>query len=274
MHDRSERKSQLFGGIEGRNWDLKRKKIEFLEEMFGHIAFDNQIIWTTENCVPTDAMDESSGFKITRDQFGTNYDITFVYQGMTSIANTPLQEAERLLHLSFLRPVLNLAGFTKDGPQERKWFPKHGHQLYNVTTVNYFKDELALDVVAGYRITVHLKKEDDDSGKERVFPVLRISSQSRLDLHDNCLDMLRRGFEKCNRNVQLFRTKAVERDRFINRNAYILYGGRRNIRINEIDWNSNEKTLVTDQDISVGEYLKTKYGSEIKEVLRSPCTFK
>ena len=116
------------------------------------------------------------------------------------MADTPLQEAERLLHLSFLRPVLNLAGFTRDGPQERKWFPKQGHPLYSVSIVNDFKNELALDVVAGYRITVHLKKEDD-AGKERVFPVLRISTQSRLDLHENCLDMLKRGYQKCSQTI-------------------------------------------------------------------------
>jgi len=87
--------------------------------MFGHIAFDNQTIWTTENRVPKEEMDGSQ-FTISKDRFGTNHDITFVYQGTHSIAKTPLQEAERLLHLSFLRPALDLAGFVKDGPQERK----------------------------------------------------------------------------------------------------------------------------------------------------------
>ena len=219
-------------------------------------------------------MDGSSQFTITRDKFGTNYDITFVYQGVTSMANAPLQEAERLLHLSFLRPVLTSAGFVKDGPQERKWFPKQGHPLYKATTVNYFKQELALDVIAGYKINVHLKKIDTGNGEERVFPVLRISSQSRLDLHDDCLAMLRRGFEKCNRNVQMFRNKAEEQDRFIGRSAYTLYGSRRNIKINEIDWNSNEKTQVTGKDMSVSEYLKVTYGDDIGEVHKSPCTFK
>jgi len=140
--------------------------------------------------------------------------------------------------------------------------------------VNHFKEELALDVVAGYRINVHLKKENDESGQERIFPVLRISTQSRLDLHDNCLAMLKRGFEKCNRDVNIFRIKAEEKDRFIGRSAYLLYGGRRNIKINEIDWSSNEKTLVTGQEISVGEYLRAKYGDDITEVGESPCTFK
>jgi len=54
--------------------------------------------------------------------------------------------------------MLERAGFIKDRPQERKWFPKPGHPLRNVYTVSYFKEELALDVVTGYRISVHLKK--------------------------------------------------------------------------------------------------------------------
>ena len=274
MHDRSERKIQLFGGIGRSNWETRRRKLEYLENMFGHIAFDNQIIWTTENKVPADILDESSQFTIARDQFGTNYDMSFVYQGVTSMGKAPLQEAERLLHLSFLRPVLILAGFVKDGPQERKWIPKQGHPLYKVTTVNQFKQELALDVIVGYKINVHLKKIETGNGEEQVFPVLRISSQSRLDLRDDCLVMLKRGFEKCNRNVKIFRSKAEEQDRFKGRSAYTLYGGRRNIKINEIDWSSNEKTLVTGKDISVSEYLKVTYGDEIPEVYASPCTFK
>jgi len=91
-----------------------------LDSTFGHIAFDNQAIWTTANQVPDDIMDESGQFTITREQFGTKHDITFAYQGKTSLERTPLQEAERLLHLSFLRPALHLCGFVKDGPQERK----------------------------------------------------------------------------------------------------------------------------------------------------------
>jgi len=274
MHERSERKVQLFGGISRGKWDAKRKKLEYLDNIFGHIAFDNQTIWTSENGVPVDMIDESGQFTIPRDRFGSSHDITFAYQGKTTMSETPLQEAERLLHLSFLRPVLNLAGFIKDGPQERKWFPKHGHPLYNVCTVDFAKEELALDVVAGYRINVHLKKERMDDGQERVYPVLRISTQSRLDLHDNCLAMLKRGFEKCNRDEKLFRNKAEEPDRFLGRNAYLLYGNRRTIKINDIDWSSNEKTLVTGKNISVSEYLKGKYGEEVKEVHGSPCTFK
>merc|ERR1719285_811103 len=224
--------------------------------------------------VPDNSKDESGQFTISRNQFNTSHDITFAYQGMTSLANTPLQEAERLIHLSFLRPALALAGFVKDGPQERKWFPKNGHPLRNVSTVNESKEELALDVVAGYRITIHLKKQNMDDGQERIFPVLKISTQSRLDLHDNCLTMLRRGFEKCNRIEKDFRSKADERDRFIGRSAYLLYGGQRNITINEIDWASNEKTLITEKNVSVADYLKTTYSDEIKQVDVSPCTFK
>lgn len=248
--------------------------MEYLDNIFGHIAFDNQAIWTSENGVPVDMIDESGQFTIPRDKFGSSHDITFAYQGKTTMSDTPLQEAERLLHLSFLRPVLNLAGFIKDGPQERKWFPKHGHPLFNVCTVDFAKEELALDVVAGYRINVHLKKERMDDGEERIYPVLRISTQSRLDLHDNCLAMLKRGFEKCNRNEKIFRNKAEEPDRFLGRNAYLLYGNRRTIKINDIDWCSNEKTMVTGKNISVCEYLKGKYGEEVKEVNGSPCTFK
>jgi len=50
--------------------------------------------------------------------------------------------------------------------------------------------------------------------------------------------------------------KADERDRFIGRSAYILYGARKNITIQEIDWSSNEKTIISDQNVTVGEYLK------------------
>jgi len=195
MQDKLERKVQLFGGIARGNWDVKRKKSEYLNNLFGHIAFDNQTVWTTLNCVSDSLMDASRQFTIARSMFETNYDITFAYQGQTSMADAPLQEAERLLHLSFLRPILDIAGFVKDGPQERKWFPKPGHPLYKVYTVNEFKDELALDVVAGYRITVHLRKGEKENGQPRVFPILRISTQSRLDLHDNCLVILRRAFE-------------------------------------------------------------------------------
>jgi len=235
MNERSERKLQLFGGIGRGKWDARRKKLEYLDNIFGHIAFDNQAIWTTENGVTDDMFDESGQFTISRETFGSSHDITFAYQGKTTMSDTPLQEAERLLHLSFLRPVLDLAGFSKDGPQERKWFPKQGHPLYNVCTVDYSKEELALDVVTGYRINIHLKKEHLANGQERVYPVLRISTQSRLDLHDNCLAMLKQGFEKCNRDANLFRSKAEEPDRFLGRNAYLLYGNRRNIKINDID---------------------------------------
>jgi len=273
MHDKLERKVQLFGGVVAGGWEAKRNKATFLEKVFGHIAFDNQTIWTTENKVPTEMLDEARRFTITRSQFNTNYDIIFAYQGMTSLANTPLQEAERLIHLSFLRPALDAAGFVKDGPQERKWFPVNGHPLQNVSTVCEFQDELALDVVAGYRITVHLRKKEEN-GEERVFPVLKISTQSRLDLHDNCLTMLKRGFEKCNRIEKDFRSKADERDRFIGRSAYLLYGGQRNITINEIDWSSNEKTVITDQELTVGNYLQKTYPDDVKEVHESPCTFK
>jgi len=272
MHDKLERKAQLFGGVLG-GWDARRNKATFLEDVFGHIAFDNQTIWTTENKAPAEMIDETNRFTIKKSQFDTKYDIIFAYQGMTSLANTPLQEAERLIHLSFLRPALDAAGFVKDGPQERKWFPVNGHPLYNVSTVSESSDELALDVVAGYRITVHLRKKEVD-GEEHIFPVLKISTQSRLDLHDNCLTMLKRGFEKCNRVEKDFRSKADERDRFIGRSAYVLYGGRRNITINEIDWSSNEKTMITDQNISVGEYLQKTYPDDVKEVYESPCTFK
>jgi len=274
MREKLDRKVQLYGGIVGGGWDARRNKSDFLDRIFGHIAFDNQTIWTTENRVPDNLKDEAGQFTISRNQFNTSHDITFAYQGMTSLANTPLQEAERLIHLSFLRPALALAGFVKDGPQERKWFPKNGHPLRNVSTVNESKEELALDVVSGYRITVHLKKQNMDDGQERIFPVLKISTQSRLDLHDNCLTMLKRGFEKCNRIQKDFRSKADERDRFIGRSAYLLYGGQRNITINEIDWASSEKTLITEKNISVANYMKTTYSDEIKEVHESPCTFK
>jgi len=119
MSERTERKIQLFGGIGNGSWQTKRNKLKYLEEIFGHIAFDNQTIWTTENRVH-DWEINGSQFTLNKDQFCTNHDITFVYQGTHSIEKTPLQEAERLLHLSFLRPVLDLAGFVKDGPQERK----------------------------------------------------------------------------------------------------------------------------------------------------------
>jgi len=274
MHDRIERKVQLFGGISRGKWEARRRKSEYLEKTFGQIAFDNQTIWTTENHVSPDLLDEAKKFTIERNEFETNFDITFAYQGKTSLANTPLQEAERLLHLSFLRPILDLAGFVKDGPQERKWFPRPGHPLHNISTVNEFSDELALDVVSGYKITIHLKKEEMSSGQSRVFPILKISTQTRLDLHDNCLTMLKRGFEKCNRNEKDFRSKADERDRFIGRSAYILYGGRKNITISEIDWSSNEKTVITDQNVTVGEYLKNMYKDDVKQVFESPCTFK
>jgi len=274
MQDKTERKVQLFGGIARGNWDNRRKKSEYLNNLFGHIAFDNQAIWTTENRVPANLLDESHQFTISRSQFETNYDITFAYQGKTSIDDTPLQEAERLLHLSFLRPILDLAGFVKDGPQERKWFPKPGHPLQKVRTVSEFKEEPALDVVGGYRITVHLRKEEKDKGQSRIFPILKISTISRLDLHDNCLTILNRAFDKCNRVEKDFRSKADERDRFIGRSAYILYGARKNITIHEIDWSSNEKTTVTGQNVTVGEYLKKMYGDDVKEVHESPCTFK
>jgi len=273
MHDKVERKVQLFGGVTGANWEAKRNKATFLEKIFGHVAFDNQTIWTTKNEVPADSFDEAKRFTIPKNQFNTSFDIIFAYQGRTSLADTPLQEAERLIHLSFLRPALDQAGFVKDGPQERKWFPVKGHPLHNVSTVSENSEELALDVVAGYRITVHLRKKGVD-GQERVFPVLKISTQSRLDLHDNCLTMLNRGFEKCKRIMKDFRSKADERDRFIGRSAFVLYGGQRNITINEIDWSSNEKTMITDQNISVGDYLLKTYPDDVKEVSASPCTFK
>jgi len=274
MHDKLERKVQLFGGIGREEWDVKRRKSEFLAQMFGHIAFDNQTVWTSENNVPAELLDQSRQFTIERSQFQTNYDITFAYQGQSSMADTPLQEAERLLHLSFLRPILDLAGFVKDGPQERKWFPKPSHPLHKVSTINEFSNEVALDVIAGYRITIHLKTEDMDNGEKRVFPILKISTQSRLDLHDNCLSMLNRGFEKCKLNQKDFRSKADERDRFIGRSAYLLYGGRKTFNINEIDWNSNEKTVITGQNVTVGDYLKKMYSDDVKEVFESPCTFK
>jgi len=274
MQDKLERKAQLFGGVVAGGWDAKRKKTFFLEQIFGHIAFDNQTIWTTENKVPADLMDEEQKFSISRSQFNTDYDITFIHQGMTSLADTPLQEAERLIHLSFLRPALELAGFVKDGPQERKWFPNNRHPLQSVSTVNESKEELALDVVAGYRITVHLRKKIVEDGQERIFPVLKVSTQSRLDLHDDCLTMLKRGWEKCNRIEKDFRSKADERDRFIGRSAYVLYGGRRSIMINEIDWNSNEKTMITGKNVSVGDYLLSNYSDDVKQVHESPCTFK
>jgi len=274
MREKLERKIQLFGGIVGGGWDARRKKSDFLEKIFGHIAFDNQSIWTTENRVPANLMDQAGQLTVSRNQFNTNHDIRFAYQGMTSLANTPLQEAERLIHLSFLRPALDLAGFVKDGPQERKWFPANGHPLRNVSTVNESKEELALDVVAGYRITVHLRKQNLANGQERIYPVLKVSTQSRLDLHDNCLTMLKRGFEKCNRIEKDFRSKADERDRFIGRSAYVLYGGQRNITINEIDWASSEKTIITEKNMSVGTYLQTTYSDDVKQVDHNPCTFK
>jgi len=274
MREKLDRKTQLFAGVVGGGWDARRNKSIYLEKIFGHIAFDNQTIWTTENTVPANLMDQAGRFTISRNQFNTNHDIIFAYQGMTSLANTPLQEAERLIHLSFLRPALELAGFVKDGPQERKWFPGKGHPLRNVSTVNESKEELALDVVGGYRITVHLRKEILGNGQERIFPVMKVSTQSRLDLHDNCLTMLRRGFEKCNRIEKDFRSKADERDRFIGRSAYLLYGNQRSITINEIDWASSEKTLITEKKISLANYLQTTYSDDVKEVHNSPCTFK
>jgi len=44
MHDRSERKVQLFGGIPRSNWEARRKKFEYLDEIFGDVSFDNQAI--------------------------------------------------------------------------------------------------------------------------------------------------------------------------------------------------------------------------------------
>jgi len=119
-----------------------------------------------------------------------------------------------------------------------------------------------------------ISKENTDDGEERIFPGLKISTQSRLDLDDNCLTMLRRGFENCNRIQKDFRSKADERHRFIGRSAYLLYGGQRNITINKIEWVSSEKTLITEKNISFANYLKTTYSDEIKEVHESPCTFK
>jgi len=274
-HDKIERKTQLFGGILGGDREARRNKTEFLKKVFGHIAFDNQNIWTTKNEVPDGVdLDVDSRFIISKNQFNTSYDIIFIHQGEATLAGIPLQEAERLIHLSVLRPALELAGFVKDGPQERKWFPKHGHPLYNVTTVSEFRDEIALDVIAGYRITVHLRKKKKENGKELAFPVLKISTQSRLDINDTCLTMLNRGFEKCKQMGKDFRSKADERDRFIGRSAYVIYGGHRNMTINEIDWESNEKTLITGQNLSVGDYLLKTYPDDVKEVSESPCTFK
>jgi len=194
--------------------------------------------------------------------FGTNYSITFAYQGESSIDNVPLQEAERLLHLSFLRPILEAGGFVRDGPQERKWFPKPENPLYNVSTVNDARNELALDVVSGYKIAIHLRKEVLEEGKERIFPVLQIATQSRLEIHDNCLTILNRaGANRCNVD-----------GKFIGRRAYVLYGDRKSITIQEIDRTTSEKTKISDLKTSVGEYISSKYNTG--EVLESPCTFK
>jgi len=194
--------------------------------------------------------------------FGTNHSITFAYQGESSIDNIPLQEAERLLHLSFLRPILEAGGFVRDGRQERKWFPKPENPLYNVSTVNDARNELALDVVAGYKIAIHLRKEVLEEGGERIFPVLQIATQSRLEIHDNCLTILNRARAN-GLNVE---------GKFVGRRAYLLYGDRKAITIKDIDRTTSEKTKIGDLETSVGEYISSKYN--IDEVLESPCTFK
>jgi len=195
--------------------------------------------------------------------FGTNYSITFAYQGESTINNIPLQEAERLIHLSFLRPILDAGGFVRDGPQERKWFPKPENPLYNVSTVSDNRNELALDVVAGYKIAIHLRKEVLEQGEERIFPVLQIATQSRLEIHDNCLTILNRA-----------RRNGLDVEgKFLGRRAYVLYGDRKSITIKEIDRTSSERTMINDLNTSVGEYISSKY-KNIDSVLESPCTFK
>lgn len=195
--------------------------------------------------------------------FGTDCSITLAYQGESSINNVPLQEAERLLHLSFLRPILDAGGFVRDGPQERKWFPKPENPLYNVSTVSDNRNELALDVVGGYKIAIHLRKEVLEEGEARIFPVLQIATQSRLEIHDNCLTLVNR-----------VRRKGVDVEgKFLGRRAYVLYGDRKSITIKEIDRTTSEKTMINDLKTSVGEYISSKY-KNIDNVLESPCTFK
>jgi len=65
-------------------------------------------------------LNEAGVFTISRDMFNTDHSITFAYQGEAALDSVPVQEAERLLHLSFLRPILEAGGFVRDGPQERK----------------------------------------------------------------------------------------------------------------------------------------------------------
>jgi len=194
--------------------------------------------------------------------FNTDHSITFAYQGEAALNSVPVQEAERLLHLSFLRPILEAAGFVRDGPKERKWFPKVENPLYNVTTVNDSRNELALDVVSGYKIAIHLRKKVLDSGEERMFPVLQIAVQNRLELHDNCLTILNR--ER--------RRGANPESLFVGRRAYVLYGDRKSITIKEIDRTTSERTIISDRSMSVGEYLTSKY--HVENILESPCTFK
>jgi len=69
--------SQLFGGIVHGNCDAMRKKSEYLNNLFGRMAFDNQTVWTAVNRVSVSLLDESHQFTIERSMFETNYDITF-----------------------------------------------------------------------------------------------------------------------------------------------------------------------------------------------------
>jgi len=194
--------------------------------------------------------------------FNTKHSITFAYQGEAALSNVPVQEAERLLHLSFLRPILEAGGFVRDGPQERKWFPKPENPLYKVTTISDSRNELPLDVVSGYKIAIHLRKEVLDNGEERMFPVLQIAVQNRLELHENCLTILNR--ER--------RNGANPESLFLGRRAYVLYGNRKSITIEEIDRKTSERTMLSDRSMTVGEYLRSKYN--VENILESPCTFK
>lgn len=164
--------------------------------------------------------------------------------------------------MSFLRPILEAGGFVRDGPRERNWFPKPENPLYNVSTVSDGRNELALDVVSGYKIAIHLRKEVNDDGGERMFPVLQIAVHNRLELHDNCLTILKR----------VLSNGGNPDSQFVGRRAYVLYGDRKSITIKEIDRNTSERTKISDRDMSVGEYISSKY--KVKNILESPCTFK
>jgi len=256
------RRTALTGG----RWSEYTAKCRWLRDTFGEFQFDNQMMWS-ESC---NANLIDNQVVMEKGQFGHNPRITFTLVGQFPIEAIPVQEAERLLNVIFLRPAMLKLDFYQ---RDRAWFSKNP----KVIKVCENRDEAALEVIIGYIVNIKMTRastKDASTGEMKTVlrPTLKVQRKVRLEHAETVHDMLAKGKRLCESKGLDFQTQSELPGRILGRKGYITYATRQGFVIDRFNWGNNERGMISDLNKTIKQYTAEKYGIPIESIKRQFCT--